>query len=239
MSTPVTIKNPAFVNDDKEAEINANFSLPIMVDTEALSWQRSPAAGVMRKRLELIGKHDPRLTTLVKFDPGSKFNKHGHDGGEEFLVLAGVFSDASGDYSAGCYIRNPPGTYHAPFTVEGCTILVKLRQFQSLDSKQLVIDTKAHTTRWSSTGEPGISRLTLHSFADETVSLYKMHPQCWTTFKKHKQGTEIFVYEGSVSDGNNDYQEGTWLRYPAASRVKISAPDGAGIYVKQGGFPEQ
>jgi anti-sigma factor ChrR (cupin superfamily) len=35
-------------------------------------------------------------------------------GGEEFLVLEGTFSDERGDYPRGSYVRNPPGTAHAP-----------------------------------------------------------------------------------------------------------------------------
>ena len=116
MSTVAKYIRPAFANDDAEKEINADFSIPVMVNTAVLDWQSSPAAGVVRKRLELVGKNKPRLTTLVQFAPGSSFNKHGHDGGEEFLVLSGIFSDAAGDYGPGSYVRNPPGTSHAPYT---------------------------------------------------------------------------------------------------------------------------
>ena len=237
MSTVAKYIRPAFVNDDAEKEINADYSIPVVVNTAVLDWQSSPAVGVVRKRLELIGRDKPRLTTLVKFAPGSSFNKHGHDGGEEFLVLSGIFSDAAGDYGPGSYVRNPPGTYHAPYTKEGCKIFVKLRQFQPLDRKQLVVDSRAYTTRWSSTGEPGISRLKLHDYADEQVSLYKILPQCWISAKQYKQGLEIFVYEGSVSDADGSYPEGTWLRYPPGSKVKISSAEGACIYTKQEAFP--
>jgi anti-sigma factor ChrR (cupin superfamily) len=237
MSTVAKYTRPAFVNDDAEKEINADFSIPAVVNTAVLDWQSSPAAGVLRKRLELVGRDKPRLTTLVQFESGSSFNKHGHDGGEEFLVLAGVFSDADGDYGPGSYVRNPPGTHHAPYTEEGCKIFVKLRQFQPLDRKQLVVDSRATTTRWSSTGEPGISQLKLHQFADEQVSLCRILPQCWLTPRLYKYGLEIFVFEGSISDADGSYPEGSWIRYPPASKVKISSAEGARIYIKQGAFP--
>ena len=48
---------------------------------------------------------------------------------EDFLVLEGVFSDETGDHPAGTYLRNPPGSAHAPFSREGCLLFVKLRQF--------------------------------------------------------------------------------------------------------------
>jgi anti-sigma factor ChrR (cupin superfamily) len=237
MSTVVKYIRPAFVNDDAEEEINADYSVPVVVNTAVLDWQSSPAAGVVRKRLELVGRDKPRLTTLVQFAPGSSFNKHGHDGGEEFLVLSGIFSDADGDYGPGSYVRNPPGTSHAPYTDEGCKIFVKLRQFHPLDREQLVVDSRAATTRWSSTGEPGISQLKLHQLADEQVSLYRILPQCWLTPKLYKQGLEVFAYEGSISDAEGNYPEGTWLRYPAGSKVKISSAEGARIYIKQGASP--
>lgn len=231
------IKKPAFINDDRDKEINADFSVAVVVDTARLDWQSSPAIGVKRKRLELVGKNEPRLTTLVKFLPGSSFKRHGHDGGEEFLVLSGVFSDASGDYGAGCYVRNPPGSFHAPFTDQGCTILVKLRQFHPVDRKQLVIDTRANTTRWSPAGEPGVLKLQLHDILKEQVSLYRIYAQCWIAPKCYSEGVEIFVCEGSITVSGMNYPEGSWLRYPAGSKFKIKSPDGARIYMKQGAFP--
>ena len=43
-----------------------------------------------------------------------------HDGGEDIFALDGVFSDEHGDYPAGTYLRNPPGSSHAPFSRDGC-----------------------------------------------------------------------------------------------------------------------
>ena len=39
---------------------------------------------------------------------------HVHGGGEEFLVLEGVFQDEHGDFPAGSYVRNPPQSHHTP-----------------------------------------------------------------------------------------------------------------------------
>ena len=50
------------------------------------------------------------------------FSTHPHPHGEEILVLEGVFSDEHGDYPAGTYLRNPPGSQHAPYSKEGCVI---------------------------------------------------------------------------------------------------------------------
>ncbi len=237
MTAVACVEKPAFINDDIEEEINADFSVLARVDTVALDWQKSPASGVLRKRLELVGQETPRLTTIVKFAAGSSFNEHGHDGGEEFLVLSGVFSDASGDYGEGCYVRNPPASMHAPFTEEGCIILVKLRQFLPHDSKQLVVDTSGRGVKWVATGEPGISRLELHHFEQERVALCRILPHCWIDHQRYHQGLEIFVCEGSISDGEGSYSAGTWLRYPAGTSIKIKSIDGARIYMKEGAFP--
>ncbi|MCA9568280.1 MAG: cupin domain-containing protein [Myxococcales bacterium] len=78
--------------------------------------------------LERDGGEVARATSVVRYAPDSRFPPHRHDMGEEFLVLEGTFADEHGSYPAGTYVRNPPGTSHAPFTDEGCTIFVKLRQ---------------------------------------------------------------------------------------------------------------
>jgi hypothetical protein len=228
----------AFKNDDQDEDLNADFSVPAMVDTRAINWQPSPAPGVLRKRLELVSFSQPRMTTLVQFEAGSSFKQHTHSGGEEFLVLSGVFSDETGDYEEGCYIRNPPGSFHAPFTREGCQILVKLGQFQAHDDKQLLLRSKHYSCRWKSSKEPGVSMLDLHQFQNETVTLFRINPNCWMDHKCYSSGVEIFIYQGSLSDGNNQYSEGYWLRYPIGSRLKLSTVDGAHLYMKQGHFPE-
>jgi anti-sigma factor ChrR (cupin superfamily) len=64
-------------------------------------------------------------TSLVRWAPGTRFQPHSHPGGEEILVLDGVFQDEHGDYPAGSWLRNPPGSIHRPWSDPGCTIWVK------------------------------------------------------------------------------------------------------------------
>ena len=78
-----------------------------------------------------------RATTIVRYAPNSHFSKHSHTGGEEFIVLDGIFQDEHGDYSAGTYVRNPPTTSHTPRSDQGCIIFVKLWQFDMQDRNQL------------------------------------------------------------------------------------------------------
>ena len=110
-------------------ELNADFSQRAVVHAARLGWTPSPIAGVERRMLDRIGEEVARATSIVRYAPHSRFSSHTHGGGEEFLVLDGVFQDEHGDFPAGSYIRNPPTSSHTPGSVPGCTIFVKLWQF--------------------------------------------------------------------------------------------------------------
>ena len=47
-------------------------------------------------------------------------------------MLDGVFSDQHGDFPAGSFLLNPDGIRHAPGSVAGCVLFVKLRQYPGL-----------------------------------------------------------------------------------------------------------
>ena len=121
--------------------INADFTKRVVLATNDLPWSPSPQAGVERRLLDRIGGEVARATSLVRYAPASAFPAHSHALGEEFLVLEGIFSDEQGDYPAGTYVRNPPGSMHSPRTAPGCTILVKLRQMPGSESRRVIIDT--------------------------------------------------------------------------------------------------
>ena len=122
--------------------VNADFTTVAVVDRAGADWIPSPEAGVERIMLDRIGDEVARATSIVRYAPRSSFARHEHAKGEEFLVLDGVFSDNHGDYPAGHYVRNPPGSGHTPYSNDGCRILVKLRQFDDRDLVHVVIDTK-------------------------------------------------------------------------------------------------
>ncbi|SFU52592.1 cupin domain-containing protein [Nitrosospira multiformis] len=90
--------------------INDDLSQPVIVQAGKMDWRPSPAPGVDRRMLFRIGGEVARATSIVRYAPGSVFPRHTHGGGEEILVLDGVFQDEHGDYPAGSYLRNPPGT---------------------------------------------------------------------------------------------------------------------------------
>ena len=118
--------------------INDDLTIPVIIQASELPWVASPAAGVDRRMLFRIGDEVARATSIVRYAPRSAFPRHTHGGGEEIVVLEGVFQDEHGDYPAGSYFRNPPGTSHVPASAEGCTIFVRLWQFREGDDQQIV-----------------------------------------------------------------------------------------------------
>jgi quercetin dioxygenase-like cupin family protein len=106
--------------------VNADFDQRVVSRPEDQHWIASPLAGVDRIMLDRVGGEVARATSIVRYAPGSHFSAHTHGGGEEFVVLDGVFSDEHGDYPAGSYVRNPIGTAHAPHSRDGCTNFLKV-----------------------------------------------------------------------------------------------------------------
>ncbi len=212
--------------------INSDYSKRAVDLAADAVWRRSPAPGVERRMLDRIGDEVAVATSVVRYAPGSSFAAHTHDAGEEYLVLDGVFSDEHGDYPAGTYVRNPPGSSHSPFTREGATIFVKLRQFDPADSQQLTIDTRQASFRPGVS--PGLEVLPLHQFGHENVALVRWAPGTRFGRHVHPGGEEIFVLEGTFEDEHGVYPAGSWLRSPAYSEHTPFSTEGCLIYVKTG-----
>ncbi|MCH7981991.1 MAG: cupin domain-containing protein [Proteobacteria bacterium] len=214
--------------------LNADFSQPAVIRPDDYEWVASPMPGVERMMLDRVGEEVARATSLVRYAANSAFSKHVHNGGEEFYVLAGEFADEHRTYPVGSYVRNPIGTAHTPKIGEqGCTIFVKLQQFEADDDAQFVVDTK--TREWSAGVIPGLQVMNLHQYKHEHVALVKWAPH--TRFNEHKHwgGEEIFVIEGTFFDEYGEYPAGTWIRNPHQSTHEpFTRADGALIYVKVG-----
>ena len=211
--------------------LNDDFSTPVIVKTNLYDW--SVKTKIVRKRLEYIDINGPWLTTLVQYPAGLTFKKCSHNRGEEFLVLSGDFSNDERTYHSGAYVRNPPGMRFTSATRYGCLLLFKTGQFQKMDLTQRATTRREYDHLWVSAGEPGVSRIELHQFLDESVNLYQIRPQCWITFKQCTQGIEVFIYEGLVMVEGVTYTTGTWFRYPPHSQIKIVAISNTCLYVKK------
>ena len=214
--------------------LNADFSERVVIRPEDYHWVDSPMPGVERMMLDRIGDEVARATSLVRYAPNTTFSPHVHGGGEEFFVLEGAFGDEHGLYPRGTYVRNPIGTRHTPRVGEqGCTIFVKLHQFEKEDRQPVVIDT--NEAQWLPGLVPGLRVMSLHECAAEHVALVKWAPD--TEFQSHTHwgGEEIFVLEGRFNDEHGEYPAGSWIRSPDQSRhAPYTRADGALIYVKVG-----
>jgi len=217
-----------------EERVNADFTQRVVIATDAMPWIPSPQAGVERRLLDRIGGEIARATSLVRYAPASAFPAHEHALGEEFLVLAGVFSDELGDYGEGTYVRNPPLSRHAPRTAQGCTILVKLRQMKPTETERVVIDTT--TAIWKPADPNGVLRLPLHLAPDngESVTLERMPPGTHLVEADQPGGEEIFVLSGELSDRHGMYGAGTWIRNPAGFHSGLGSLSGATYWAKRG-----
>ena len=111
----------------KASRVNAEFDQRVALPPpRAEDWVASPMAGVTRRMLDRVGDEVARATSLVRYAPASRFERHEQGGGEEILVLEGLFQDEYGDYPAGSWLRNPRWSRHTPFAgPEGALICVK------------------------------------------------------------------------------------------------------------------
>lgn len=215
-------------------EVNADFSQRVVLRPEDQAFVPSPMAGVERVMLDRIGAEVARATSLVRYEAGSSFSAHAHDMGEEFLVIEGVFSDESGDFPAGSYVRNPPGSSHAPSSADGCTIFVKLRQFDQQDQERVVVDIQSENAPWQATDHAGVEVLPLHRYGDEDVAIYRLAPGASLNAMNDHGGAEIYVLEGTLEGGGERYPRGTWLRLPVSHNLSLHSKEGARYWMKIG-----
>ncbi|WP_205340496.1 cupin domain-containing protein [Denitrificimonas caeni] len=214
-------------------QLNSDFSQRVVIHPEQYEFIESPLAGVSRMMLERAGHEIARATSIVRYAAGSGYIAHTHNGGEEILVLEGVFSDEHGDYPAGTYLRNPPGTSHQPFSVSGCTLLVKLWQFSEDDTTQLTFNTK--DACWRPGVVDGLSVLPLHEHNGVNTALVRWAANIQFNRHIHAGGEEILVLEGLFCDEHGEYPAGSWLRSPRYSNhAPFTLEQGALIYVKVG-----
>lgn len=213
--------------------LNADFSQRVAIHSADLDWIPSPMPGVDRRMLDRIGDEVARATSIVRYAPGSKFSAHTHTGGEEFIVLDGVFQDEHGDYPAGTYVRNPPTSAHTPGSEPGCTIFVKLWQFDLDDRTQFRKDMSAALA----SPVDGVATALLHKDSRETVTYSQLLPGASLT-SSEPGGIEILVIGGSLSEAGETFTKGGWLRLPDGEPLGIVAgPEGAKVWMKTGHLP--
>jgi anti-sigma factor ChrR (cupin superfamily) len=218
--------------------VNGDLSVRAVADTTRMAWAPSPSGTVWRKRVHLVGPAESgQVTSIVRYEPRSRFPAHDHPDGEEILVLEGVFSDEHGHWPAGTYLLNPEGFRHAPFSEPGCVLFVKLRQFPGRERRHVVIDTGE--LHWEPTAIPGLSHKNLYQQAgfSDVTRLERWAAGLDLGKLAYPQGAEFFVLEGEFADEAGVYSQGWWLRLPAGSAHHPRSERGCTLYVKRGGLP--
>lgn len=210
--------------------LNADFTKRVLLHSDDIPWQASPMAGVERRMLDRIGDEVARATTIVRYAPGSAFSAHTHTGGEEFIVLSGVFQDEHGDFPAGTYVRNPPTSSHTPRSDKGCVIFVKLWQFDPDDRTMI----RRNMAAGAAETQAGVQSALLHKDAREEVRFTSLETGARLTVDG-TGGAEVLVLSGSASEGGDPLPAGAWLRAPPGTRpLLIAGAEGATLWTKTG-----
>lgn len=212
-------------------DINQDLTRPVIVHAAGLDWTPSPAAGVDRKMLYREGDEVARATSIVRYVPGSSFPSHVHSGGEEILVLEGIFQDEHGDYPAGSYFRNPPGTAHKPAASDGCTIFVRLWQYRKGDYTQMVRHPGDGAT--APLREGATAARVLFEDAVERVSIEDWRPGATVTVGLER-GCEFLVVSGGFDLKGETLRPQSWGRLPRGHALNATVGrDGARVWIKE------
>ncbi|XQR89858.1 cupin [Stutzerimonas urumqiensis] len=205
--------------------INAELQERAIAHGARLPWLPSPLAGVERRPLYRLGGEQARATSLVRYRPGSHFSAHEHGGGEEILVLEGVFEDEHGRYPAGSYLRNPPGSRHTPGSTNGCVIFVRLRQFHPDDREQCVISLQAAGSQ------------PLFENIHERVGIEAVAPE-GPIIHPNPRGLELLMLEGNLVGADVALAPWSWMRLPAGEPLKAQAGAGGARFWLKDAAPE-
>ena len=148
-------------------------------------------------------------------------------------MLDGVFQDEHGDYPAGAYVRNPPTTSHTPGSEPGCTIFVKLWQFDPDDRTPARIDTSGLSFA-PAPDLSGVEFALLYEDAWELVLMERWAPGINIAVPV-PGGIELLVLDGSFTEGDEEFTRLSWLRQPAGATLQATAGQGGCmVWVKSG-----
>ncbi len=214
-------------------ELNADFSQRAVVHAAALPWIPSPMAGVDRRMLDRIGEEVARATSIVRYAPERSLlaphprRRRGVPGarrrvpGRAWRLSAGLLCTQPTDHAA------PTGLG------AGCTIFVKLWQFDADDRTEVRIDTGKQSFA-PAPGRPGVEILPLFHDTREDVRLERWAGDTSITLDL-PGGIEVLVLDGGFAEGGESFAPQSWLRLPAGARLTAKAgPDGARVWIKAG-----
>jgi anti-sigma factor ChrR (cupin superfamily) len=142
--------------------------------------------------------------------------------GKKSWCSKAALSDEAGHYGPGTYLKNPPGSFHAPYSEEGCLLFVKLRHLDPADTERCVVDTRS--ANWFQGMVPGLTVLPLSEFGTQHTAMVRWAPGTFFNPHRHFGGEEIFVVEGVFSDEHGSYPQGSWIRSPHLSQHQPFQP---------------
>lgn len=201
-------------------EIRADLNRTAHLDGKDFEWIASPLPGVERVMLDRVGDEVAVATSIVRYAANARFDPHSHALGEEFLVLDGVFSDEHGDYGAGTYVRNPPGTAHTPHSDRGCVIFVKLRQFDDTDLTQMSAPMPLESTA------EDFGEQVVYSYRDEVVSRVQVEAGQRFAFAASYYVRELLVLSGELTwqqEVTRTLGPWSWIRMAPGQPLRINA----------------
>jgi hypothetical protein len=228
-------------------DVNSDLDQRAVIRADELAWSPSPwIPGIDRKFLDRHGNGQfVPSTSIVSFGTGVKDPYHAHPHGEEFFVLSGVFTDHTGDYLPGFYVRHPIRWCHAPYVDmrnQAAVVWVKVSQIAEEDDLIIVKDTwDLDLPEWSdqSCTRGRIRRLPLFESARTGERVWI---ELWDAGTEHlipqpPGGEEVFVISGTLCENGVVHPTHTWIRNPASAegtQWARSTPDGCKLLMKSG-----
>jgi len=231
-------------------DVNSDLGRRAVIQTASIPWSPSPwIPGINRKFLDRYGNGQfVPSTSVVSFASGVRDPYHAHPHGEEYYVLGGVFTDHTGDYLPGFYVRHPMRWCHAPYVDprhEAAVVWVKVSQVAQENEPIIVKDTcDLELPEWEDApcAKGSIRRLPLYASAQtgERVWIELWEPGTESLVPQPAGGEEVFVVSGSLVENEAVHPALTWIRNPVdgeGTRWARSAPEGCKLLMKSGHLP--
>ena len=230
--------------------VHADLEERAVVETASMPWSPSPwIPGIDRKFLDRYGNGQfVPSTSVVSFGSGVRDPYHAHPHGEEFFVLSGTFTDHTGDYLPGFYVRHPMRWCHAPYVDvrnQAAVVWVKVSQIAEEGEPIIVTDTcdpdlPAWTARDGLRGKLRALPLYASARTGERVWIEIWEPGTEDLVIQPPGGEEVFVISGSLIDDGVVRPELTWIRNPARAAGtpwRRSTDLGCKLLMKSGHMP--
>ena len=201
---------------EEEGELNADPNKYVVMNSSTMTWQNTSCKGFSYKLLEkVIDPRKGRLTSLLKFDPGTALPAETLDERCDILVLEGELYDGNSLHGTHTFIRKQPGDLQKLSSKTGCVLYLKRRKpIRKSDTDRLVIDAK--NIEWKP--YPARGARVLHLYRDqhgvEAARLVDVYPGKQIPTHDHAMGDETFVVGGVIMDEHGSYTAGVWIRTP-------------------------